>query len=160
MTASSIRRVRFENCGPRYFVGLRIRCTQTTGQDIPQLWQRFAAHMGRIPQQRTDEYFGLVLPGSTPDSIDYLAAAEVSEPNTPSSGELQEVTIAAQRFAVFEHRDHVSQLRRTIDRIFRDWLPHSGHSVPAAAVMIERYGPSFDLTTGTGGMEIWIAVNA
>jgi AraC family transcriptional regulator len=41
--------------------------------------------------------------------------------------------------------------------IWTRWFPESGHT-PLDAPMLERYGPEFDPATGTGGFEIWIAI--
>ncbi|HEY4210934.1 MAG TPA: GyrI-like domain-containing protein [Steroidobacteraceae bacterium] len=63
--------------------------------------------------------------------------------------------LAAQRYAVFAHRDHVSQIRRTWNTIWTQWLPASGHAV-ADAPHFECYPETFDSRTGTGGLEIWV----
>ncbi len=67
--------------------------------------------------------------------------------------------VAAQRYAVFTHRQHISEIRRTWYTIWNKGLPDS--SIKALdAPDFERYGEEFDGRTGLGGLEIWIPVKA
>ncbi len=61
----------------------------------------------------------------------------------------------ARRYAVFEHRGHVSTLFDTYAAIWNEALPEHGW-VPAQAPVIERHSPSFDPDTGEGGLSLWI----
>jgi AraC family transcriptional regulator len=72
---------------------------------------------------------------------------------------LSRVRIAAQRYAVFTHAEHISTIRRTIKTIWNKWLPESDHQL-ADAPNFERYGEAFDPRTGLGGLEIWIPIRA
>jgi AraC family transcriptional regulator len=69
------------------------------------------------------------------------------------------VRIAAQRYAVFSHREHISTIRRTLNTIWNQWLPASGH-VPADAPNFERYDEKFDPVSGMGGLEIWLPLKS
>ena len=65
--------------------------------------------------------------------------------------------VAAQRYAVFTHRQHSSEIRRTWYTIWNMWLPESG--IEALDVPdFERYGEEFDGRTGLGGLEIGVPV--
>ena len=66
---------------------------------------------------------------------------------------------AAREYAVFIHRDHVSAIGNTIDKIWNDWVPQAGVNV-ASAPCFERYSEEFNPQTGMGGMEIWIPLEA
>jgi AraC family transcriptional regulator len=53
-------------------------------------------------------------------------------------------------------------MRNTVNTIWHNWLPESGH-VPAGSAgdipeLIEWYGQDFDPVTGTGTMEVWVPV--
>jgi AraC family transcriptional regulator len=76
----------------------------------------------------------------------------------PLPGDLSQISIPAHRFAVFTHSGDVSTLHDTIDQIWRRWLPESGHEAEPGAAFFERYGDDFDPRTGTGNVEIWVAV--
>jgi AraC family transcriptional regulator len=152
---------RFEN-GKRLLVaGLRSRYTAETMNNIPAQWQRFAPHIGKIPRQVGGAAYGVCLNASNcAEGVDYLSGVEVSS----SSGlfsEFSVATIAAQRYAVFPHREHVSKLRDTLDAISH-WLPESGHEAAHGAAgapdFFERYSEEFDPRTGMGGVEVWIPV--
>jgi AraC family transcriptional regulator len=60
---------------------------------------------------------------------------------------------------VFSHREHISSIRRTMNTIWNQWLPASGH-VPADAPHFERYSEQFDPVTGMGGVEIWLPLKS
>ncbi len=69
--------------------------------------------------------------------------------------ELSRVRIAAQPYAVFTHRAHISSIRRTWNTIWNKWLPES-QRMPADAPQFERYTEAFNPTSGMGGVEIWL----
>ena len=71
--------------------------------------------------------------------------------------EFAHIRIAPQRYAVFEHREHISAIRSTWHAIWNDWLPAYGYRV-VDAPDFERYDESFDPHTGNGGLEIWIPI--
>jgi AraC family transcriptional regulator len=126
---------------------------------IPSLWQRFVPHIGNIPGQRggTTAY-GVRHNVDDEGNFDYLAGVEVAD-FSGLPADFGRVRIAAQKYAVFSHREHVSTIRRTINTIWSNWLPESGHEV-ADAPDFERYGESFDPRIGMGGVEIWIPIKA
>jgi hypothetical protein len=61
----------------------------------------------------------------------------------------------SRRYAVFEHRGHVSTLFDTYAAIWNEALEQHGWA-PAPAPVIERHAPSFDPQTGEGGLSLWI----
>jgi len=90
--------------------------------------------------------------------VDYLAGVEVSSfAGLPA--ELTQLTVAPQRYAVFAHGGHISEISRTWMDIFNVWLPQSGCEL-AAAPSFECYGEAFDPEVAIGNVEIWIAVKA
>jgi AraC family transcriptional regulator len=130
-------------------------------KEIPALWQRFAPYIGKIPSQAGWTAYGVITPAGA-DSFDYLAGVEVAEAaGLPES--MKHLAIPALRYAVFEHREHVSSLSATIEAIWQRWLPASGHQPiggGSAPGMIERYGEGFNPQTGYGDMEVWVPVKA
>ena len=65
--------------------------------------------------------------------------------------------IPGQRYAVFFHAGHISAIRMTWRAIFDEWLPAAGLRATNGPEF-ERYDERFDVTTGDGGVEIWIPV--
>lgn len=141
--------------------GLRGHFTPATWAGIPEQWQRFASYLGKIPGQVGRITYGLCF--NRPNGIDYLSGVEVSAiDHLPH--EFSHVSIPAQQYAVFPHREHVSKLRHTLEAIQREWLPESGYQTskasPNAPDFFERYGEGFDPQTGTGDIEVWIPLTA
>lgn len=62
-----------------------------------------------------------------------------------------------QRYAVFAHTDNVSNIGRTWQQIWRNWLPESGFE-DAHTPPFELYDEHFDPVTGEGGLEVWFPV--
>jgi AraC family transcriptional regulator len=138
--------------------GLGVRYTFEANQGIPEQWQRFAPYAGNIPGQVGRTAYGVCCNSDGTGSFEYVAGVEVASfADIPS--ELTRVRIAAQRYAVFSHRAHISKLRGTVYTIWNQWLPASGHTI-ADAPDFERYGEDFDAQTGLGGVEIWLPLSA
>jgi AraC family transcriptional regulator len=88
--------------------------------------------------------------------MDYIAGVEVSDfARVPA--ELSRLRIPEQKYAVFQHRGHVSLARQTWTAIWNQWLPEYGYKA-VGGPEFERYTSSFNPATGEGGFEIWIPV--
>jgi AraC family transcriptional regulator len=149
---------RFEDGQPFLVAGLSARYSCDTSHAIPSQWQRFGPYFGKLPKQVGGIGYGVCYNGDDAGNFDYLCGVEVSDfSNLPA--ELTSLRIAAQRYAVFTHRDHISTLRRTMNTIWNQWLPASGHA-PADAPNFERYDERFDPVSGMGGLEIWLPLKA
>lgn len=146
---------RFEEAS---FAGLNARYTCDSSSAIPAQWQRFIPHIGTFPGQIGHVAYGVRYNSDDEDNFDYLCAVQVGD-FSKLAPEWTRLRISPQRYAVFAHRDHVSTIRRTWNTIYTTWLPRSGH-ILADAPVFERYGEDFDSHTGTGGMEIWIPLQA
>jgi AraC family transcriptional regulator len=92
---------------------------------IPELWQRAIKY--KIPQRLGKTDYGLCF-NCMSDNFEYMAGFEVSDfSGVPT--ELSRFSIPAQKYAVFPHREHVSQLSKTLEKIMSDWLPKSGYQL-------------------------------
>lgn len=136
-------------------VGLSRRHTFDTIIGIPIQWETFMAnHYGHIPQRVECIPIGIQKPADDEGAFDYICAAEVN-----TFGQLPQdllrIEIAARRYAVFEHRGHVSTLFDTYAAIWNEALQEHGWA-PAQAPVIERHSPSFNPQTGEGGVSLWI----
>jgi AraC family transcriptional regulator len=161
MNSSSIPNLaapRFETAGPKLFAGLveRYDCQSPAG--IPAQWQRFRPYLGNIPKQVGGDAFGVCYNFDQDGNFDYMCAVEVKDAaDLPK--ELTTLPVAAQKYVVFRHDEHIASIRATLTAIWSQWFPTSGYQA-AAAPTFERYGPEFNATTGTGGLEIWIPIEA
>ena len=149
---------RFEHSHSLLVAGIsqRYHCENLAG--IASQWQRFLPHFGHVPGQVGKVAYGVISNTDEAGSIDYLAGVEVADFSRVGP-ELARLRIPEQRYAVFQHRDHVSSIRATLFTIFDKWLPESGHQVRDAPEL-ERYGEEFDPRTGLGGLEIWIPIQS
>jgi AraC family transcriptional regulator len=126
---------------------------ETCGGGIPAQWQRFTPYLGNVPGQIGGVAYG-VRYNSDDTGLDYMCGVEVGE-FSQLPPELSRVRVPANRYAVFTHSGHISEIRSTWYTIWNTWLPKSGHSL-ADAPDFERYGANFDGRTGRGDVEIWV----
>jgi AraC family transcriptional regulator len=106
---------RFENGKPPLIAGLREHYTSATMKNIPDLWRRFVPYFGNVPGQVCRVAHGLNFKTLSSDGLDYVAGVEVSRfAGLPE--EFSRVSIPAQKYAVFSHREHVSKVNQTCDR--------------------------------------------
>ncbi|WP_025599316.1 AraC family transcriptional regulator [Burkholderia sp. WSM2230] len=149
---------RFEDGRPFLVAGLSERYTMESTAAIPSQWQRFNEYFGKVPGQVGEVAYGVCYNADDAGNMDYLCGVEVSD-FSALPPELSRLRIAAQRYAVFSHREHVSTVGRTWNAIWNTWLPTSGH-LPADAPSFERYDEKFDPLSGMGGFEIWLPLKA
>jgi AraC family transcriptional regulator len=158
-SATELEAPRVENSRPLLIAGLRSRFADQPWNGTPELWQQFVPHLGRIAGQVGRTAYGLCF--LLPNGVDYLAGVEVSG-LAGLPGDFATVSIPAQKYLVFPHREHVSKLHLTCEGI-SEWLPASGHEAaktPGTPDFFERYTEEFDPLTGMGGIEVWIPSKA
>jgi AraC family transcriptional regulator len=137
--------------------GIGARYTFETNQGIPAQWQRFAPHIGHVPNQCGPETYGRCANADNSGSFEYIAGVRVSEFSDLPEG-LSGARVPKHRYAVFAHKGHVSQLRRTHYTIWNKWNLES--SVPIAhAPNFELYHKEFNPMTGLGPIEVWMPVD-
>jgi AraC family transcriptional regulator len=160
--AAQLEAPRFEYGKPLRIAGLGEHYTPETMKNMPELWQRFAPHIGKIPGQVGQVAYGLCFNALSPDGMDYMAGVEVSGSSGLPDG-FSVAAIPAQKYAVFSHREHVSKMYETLDAIDK-YLPGSGLEVACEAAdapnFFERYSEEFDPQTGMGGMEVWVPIKS
>jgi len=113
--------------------------------EIPQLWGRFDATMGKIPHTvQPQAYYGLCdnMDEQTGE-FDYLAAVEVaSVEGMPEGIVVWEVPAAT--YAVFPTT--LAEIGATYERMYGQWLPASGYQ-RAPGPDIELYDENFNSET-------------
>lgn len=131
------------------FIGLEARFFGPMSPDcnnhkvIPPLFNRFFARAAELPPGPEEGCtYGLARCAATPDrtrddELVYLAARRVA-PHTPVPAGMVRWKIPAQTYAVFTHRGPVVRLDETFTRIYREWLPQSGHE-PVGEGSMECY---------------------
>jgi AraC family transcriptional regulator len=155
---TTLEQPRFEQRKVLLIAGLGEHYNVESSKGIPALWQRFIPHIGNIPGQLGPVAYGVLCNFHDDGNFDYIAGVDVSD-FSELPAEFSPVRIPEQRYAVFTHRDHMSAIQRTMHTICSKWLPESGLQT-ADGPNFERYDQRFDPATGTGGVEIWLAVKA
>lgn len=147
--------------GPLIIAGLCEPLTQNSHETIPLLWQQLAKRTIEIPNRINSVGYGLCLNNGTTDFY-YMAGYAVWDFAGLPPG-IHHTLLPAQRYAVFSHPAHVTQIRDTIDAAF-DCLPGSGYALDSkpenALHFLEYYGENFNPETGLGDIEIWLPIKS
>jgi AraC family transcriptional regulator len=151
-----LNRPRFEEGRVLHIAGLSETYTLENRSDIPKQWQRFMPHFGKIAGQVDGNAYGVVWNDKIGFNFDYLTGVEVRAGSALPEG-FTTLDIQPQRYAVFTHTGHISNIANTIDTIWSKWVPTCGLQA-VRAPCFERYTPEFDPVKGVGGTEIWVPV--
>jgi AraC family transcriptional regulator len=136
--------------------GLSQRCEQVGDPAIPLVWKKFAPHLGHIQGQIGRATYGVTYNSENSNRYDYLCGVAVTAfPAHPA--EFTRLRIAAQTYAVFAHREHISAIAGTFKAI---WERGLAGLKAVKAPTLEVYGENFDGPTGLGGLEIWVPVTS
>jgi AraC family transcriptional regulator len=147
---------RFEQKGMLLVAGLSERFDCEGAGNIPALWQRFGPHIGSIPGQVGKGAYGIVMNADHAGNMDYMCAVEVANFSALPKA-FTRAQIPPQRYAIFQHRAHISGIRSSWAKIWNEWMPTSGCESADGAV-IEFYSEQFDARTGEGGVELWVPI--
>lgn len=144
--------------------GLRRPIEGLPASVIPGFWERFSPYRGWIPGQMDKSSYGALLSSEDhTEGFDYMTAVEVGDYDRLNA-DWDRLEIPPQRYAVFLHRDHVSELRSALHTIFARSLPGleltPQRHVANVPLLLERYHESFDLRTGWGGIQVWVPLQA
>ncbi|QGW78817.1 AraC family transcriptional regulator [Pseudomonas alkylphenolica] len=153
----AVQPVRFEQADGFTIAGIGGRFSQSSISQIPQLWQRFEPHIGKVPGQVGEHTYGVCCNADANGNFDYIAGVQVEGVELLPAG-FQGVELKPQRYAVFEHHGSLDNLKATFQAIWHDWLPQSGEQV-AQAPEFERYGKDFDPFASHSVMEIWLPLD-
>ena len=152
---------RFVDMGPLTIAGLMRRYTPDTLSQLPTQWSALQGEVGGVVGRIGGDVYGVwydVLKGGR--DFGYLAGAPVGE-FAPIHPGLSRAFIPAQRYAVFLHQGHVSEIRSTMDAVLSQWLPSSGRRVAhfneAAPDFVEHYSEEF-AKTRAGPIDIWLPI--
>lgn len=139
-----------------WFIGLveQYDCKSPAG--IPNQWQRFSSCLKAIPGQLNRDAYGVCYDFDEEGKFSYMSGVQVGATSKCADG-LSRLKLPAQKYAVFHHNGHISEIRAVIAAIWAEGLSASGYE-PDQKPSLERYGPEFDGRTGAGGYEIWIPV--
>ena len=121
--------------------------------DFAGQWRDLSALLP-LPGQLGEHAYGVIC-AATDTHCEYLCGVEVAALEVLPPG-LGRMRITPQTYAVFRHLGHVSTMLQTWQGAL-DWLAGSGWE-SAHKPDFERYGADFDAATGSGEVELWLAV--
>ncbi|MGE8067794.1 GyrI-like domain-containing protein [Pseudomonas sp. NPDC089569] len=154
---------RAEVTGPRIekehfllIAGLGGRFTRQSVSGIPDLWEKFQPHIGKVPGQKGEYTYGVCCNFDGKGGFDYIAGVEISKLDDLPE-QYRWVEVQPQKYAVFEHKGSLQSLPQTFHRIFDILLPQSGHE-PINAPEFERYGKDFNPDPRFCRLEIWLPI--
>jgi AraC family transcriptional regulator len=154
---------RFEDGNALLLAGYRGTFTPERMGEIAELWRRFGDNFGRVPGQVNMVGYGVsIMPENIANGFDYLAAVEVSDASALGE-EYSVYQVPAQRYAIFNHPHHVSELGKMINTIVQKYFQPSGiepKKLNGEAIVIEWYGEEFDPAVGVGNMELWFPIES
>jgi AraC family transcriptional regulator len=147
--------------GPPLLIFGLSRRYQKTNAGIVSQWGEFAPHLGHIPGQVGWTTYGIIHNTDDSGGFDYVCGVEVrefpAELLLKAPPEFARLRIAPHKYAVFEHREHISAIATTFKWIWARGLAGAGLT-PDDAAAFERYDKTFDARTGMGGLEIWVPI--
>ena len=135
--------------------GIQHRYNMETRIAIGQQWQKFVPLADSIPNAISENSFGVCWNSAADCSFDYMTGVQVSSLD-PLPESMTSLTIEARQYAVFAVAGHVSTIPKTLESIWKRWVPNSGLKIATSAPCFELYTPEFNPMTGMGGMEIWV----
>jgi AraC family transcriptional regulator len=154
---STLEPPRFEQGHSLLIAGLGKRYPIENSSGIPAQWQPFLPYLENGPEQVRSVAYGVSHNFSDDDHFDYIAGMAIAD-TASLPADFTSLRIPKHRYAVFNHRDHISLCYRLKHTIWNEWLPTSGLQV-ASAPFFERYDEHFDTATGMGVVELWIPIS-
>jgi AraC family transcriptional regulator len=115
-------------------------------------------HIGSVPGEVGGVAYGVRYNSDEDGNFDYLCAVEAAD-FSKLPAELARLRIPARRYAVFEHRDHVSTNAEP-GAPFAASGSRSRDTGVVDAPELERYAEGFDSRMGWAGIEIWIPISS
>lgn len=134
-------------------VGLSAQCSFEDTSAIPGLWKSFNIREAEVTGAKRGAAYGVCCDTDSAGRFRYLAGVEASEKTLG----MDFIEIPANRYAVFIHNGHVSDLPKTVYTIWNKSLPDCDLH-PSEGPDFELYDQRFDPETGRGVIEIWIPV--
>jgi AraC family transcriptional regulator len=118
-------------------IGERYNHCDDGGANIPNQWQQFHHKVATFPDRVGKLAYGVCCNGDDSGNFDYIAGVEVSD-FSDLPREFARVRIPGQRYVVFTHSEHISTIRRTVERDLESVAAAIGLKV-VDAPSFERY---------------------
>lgn len=148
---------RLEEMAAKRIAGIEAHYKGGDMSGVQAQWEKLGAS-GDVPGKQGAAHYG-VCHSLKSEGMRYLCGVEMPAQAEAPFADWALIDLPAARYAIFDHKGHVAELRQTIHAIWENWLPRSGLAfADDAELFFEKYGTDFDPLSGTGRIEIWIPV--
>ncbi len=146
--------------GAFHVVGVRERFLPGKIEGIPALWDRFVRRIDEIDDRIDGVHYGVCVDDSAAGSpgFFYSAATGVKSIGRVPEG-MSATTVPAGTFAVFTHKGPITTFSKTIQSVWREWLPASG-LMPTGASDFELYDERCTMESPESEVDIYVPVTA
>jgi AraC family transcriptional regulator len=153
---------RIVRLGAFHVVGVRERFVPGRIERIPVLWDEFIRRAATVPHRIDGVHYGVCV-DATDRATGEKAFLYTAGVGVESVGEVPEgmsaTTVPAATYAVFTHRGSIRDFGRTVQAIWREWIPASG-LVPTRAPDFERYDERFRMDADDSEVDVYVPVTA
>ena len=137
-------------------IGMGLDCSFEEVARIPQVWAQFGARAEEIEDVVPGVGYGLCCPADERGHFRYVAGIEAAA-SAPVPDGMEAVIVPDDRYAVFMHSGHISDMPKTVYTIWNKTMPEADLS-PSGGIEIELYDQRFDPQTGRGSVEVWVPI--
>lgn len=148
---------REEKAGAMTIVGLAERYAYNDVGGIPSQWSAFQPYEGTLGEKPGLWYGVSDAFDESAGTFRYTCGVAVESPQDIPQA-LARINIPAQTYLAFTHSAHISELRRTLQAIWGEYIPACPFEAEEGQPILEVYDERFDPRTGLGGLEIWVPV--
>lgn len=121
--------------------------------EIPKQWVAFKMEFEAA--RRSQVTYGVIC-GINQNGMEYMCCMEISSVQTAPAN-AGKIIVPKQKYAVFLHEGHISQIGASWDQILHQLMP-ALKLEDALTPSFERYDERFDAMSGDGEVEIWCPV--
>lgn len=151
---------KIETLKSKKLIGIRMEMSLAADETMV-LWQKFMPRRGKINNRTDADYISMQNYGDNwafhPRALfEKWAAVEVDSFAEIPAG-MESYVLGGGKYAVFIHRGPASTAGKTIQYIFKDWLPISGYILDIRE-HFEKLPEGYDPTDPAAEEEIWIPV--
>ncbi|MBN2368424.1 AraC family transcriptional regulator [Candidatus Woesearchaeota archaeon] len=119
-------------------VGMEVHTTMKNGkqaEDCPKVWIDFMKRINDVSNKTPGVCYGVCVMTNKVD-FDYIACVESDD--KPPEGMVKKA-IPKSKYAVFTHKGHVSNIGKTWDYAYKEWLPRSNFKYNNEGLDFEYY---------------------
>ncbi len=125
---------------------------------IPAQWQKFQPYLDGIRNRTDDSAYGICADCDHHSGFNYICAVKISEPENLNPN-LTVFQVPKQKYAVFTHPGHISNIGCTWNSIYSKWQPNSNYEI-LNTLSFEFYDQHYNTNSGQGDVQIWVPVES